>query len=83
MSASEVDQGCTDRRCILALNKRSWHHSKAGGSEHNLEETLTRLTDRGHSVYLLTGADEGQDRTVIDNGVIIRRVGIDDRIGSP
>jgi glycosyltransferase involved in cell wall biosynthesis len=83
MSTTEVDQGCTDQRCILVLNKRTWHHSKAGGSEHNLEETLTRLTDRGHNVYLLTGSDEGQDWTDSDNGVAIRRVGIDDRIGAP
>ncbi|WP_435320315.1 glycosyltransferase family 4 protein [Haloarchaeobius sp. TZWSO28] len=83
MSATEIDQESTDRLCILALNKRSWHHSKAGGSEHNLEETLTRLADRGHSVYLLTGSDEGRDREEIDNDVTIRRIGIDDRVGAP
>lgn len=83
MSGTERDKGRTNQRCILALNKRSWHHSKAGGSEHNLEKTLTRLADRGHDVYLLTGSDEGQDRTDIDNGVNIRRVGVGDRIDAP
>lgn len=83
MSATGIGQVSTDRRRILALNKRSWHHSKAGGSEHNLEETLTRLADRGHDVYLLTGADEGRSQTTVDDGVTIRRVGIDDRVGAP
>ncbi|WP_435156756.1 glycosyltransferase family 4 protein [Haladaptatus sp. DFWS20] len=69
--------------CVLALNKRSWQHSKAGGSELNLEETLKRLGKRGHQVHLLTGSDEGKSRTDYDESVSIRRIGFDDRFPAP
>lgn len=68
---------------LLALNKRSWHHSKAGGSELNLEQTLKRLADRGHEVHLLVGADEGRDPTTVDEGVTIRRVGRNHPVPAP
>lgn len=68
---------------VLALNKRSWQHSKAGGSELNLEQTLKRLADRGHEVDLLVGADEGRPATTVDESVTIHRVGRDDAVPAP
>lgn len=82
-SDEEPDHGDADRLCILALNKRSWHHSKAGGSELNLEETLKRLAERGHQVHLLVGSDEGREKTGVDESVSIRRIGFDDRFSPP
>jgi glycosyltransferase involved in cell wall biosynthesis len=67
----------------LALNKRSWHHPKAGGSELNLEESLKRLAERDHQVHVLVGSDEGRERKQDDESVSIRRVGIDDRFPAP
>lgn len=72
-----------DQLCVLALNKRTWNHSKSGGSELNLEETLKRLAERGHEVHLLAGSDEGRPRVADDDSVSIRRVGIDHRFSSP
>ncbi|WP_246999253.1 glycosyltransferase family 4 protein [Halosolutus gelatinilyticus] len=68
---------------VLALNKRSWHHSKAGGAELNLEETTKRLAKRGHEVHLLTGSDGGQSRTELDGSVLIHRVGFDEKVPAP
>lgn len=68
---------------ILTLNKRSWHHSKAGGAEINLEETLKRLAGKGHEIHLLTGYDEGRPRTDNDESVSIRRVGFDKEFSPP
>ncbi|GCF15401.1 glycosyl transferase family 1 [Haloarcula mannanilytica] len=73
----------TEKVCILALNKRSWHHSKAGGSELNLEESLKRLAERGHRVHLLTGSDEGNKKREVDGGVYIHRVGFDNWLSAP
>jgi glycosyltransferase involved in cell wall biosynthesis len=73
----------TDELRILALNKRSWHHSKAGGSELNLEETLKRLGERGHQIHLLVGPDEGRPRLTADESVSIHRVGSDRSVPAP
>lgn len=82
-SGEEIGREDIDQLCILALNKRSWHHSKSGGSELNLEETLKRLAKRGHQVHLLTGSDEGRAKTEHDDSVSIRRVGFDHRFSPP
>ncbi|MFC4988879.1 glycosyltransferase family 4 protein [Saliphagus infecundisoli] len=68
---------------VLALNKRSWHHSSAGGSELNLEETTKRLAQREHEVHLLTGSDGGRPRTELDDSVFIHRVGFDEKVPAP
>lgn len=77
------DSGTSSNLCILALNKRSWYHSKAGGSERNLEETLKRLAERGHQVHLLVGSDEGRKKIETDESVSIRRIGFDDGFSPP
>lgn len=80
VSRTETD---TDTLRILAVNKRCWVHPRAGGSEYNLRETLTRLADRGHEPHLLVaGYDGAAARTNID-GVEIRRVGKVDRFPAP
>lgn len=60
---------------IVALNKRCWYHPSPGGSEINLEETLTRLSQRGNNVTLLTGAFPECARNTTDSGVEIQRIG--------
>lgn len=68
---------------ILALNKRSWQHSRAGGSELNLEESLKGLAQRGHRVDLLVGTDEARPSPAIDEGVTIHRVGAGGDLRAP
>lgn len=82
---SAIDQGINrpSNLCVLALNKRSWHHSKAGGSELNLEQSLKRLAERGHQVHVVVGSDEGRSREVEDESVSIHRVGFDDWFPAP
>ncbi|WP_435349129.1 glycosyltransferase family 4 protein [Haloarchaeobius sp. HRN-SO-5] len=77
------EEGSEETLRILALNKRSWEHPKAGGSELNLEATLKRLSERGHEVHLLTGSDQGQPRLETDGSVVIHRVGFDGRLSAP
>ncbi|WP_339104223.1 glycosyltransferase family 4 protein [Haloterrigena salinisoli] len=80
-SSTEDESGPPLR--VLALNKRSWHHSQAGGSELNLEETMKGLAQRGHEVHLLTGSDEGRSRAELDGSVRIHRVGFDEKVPAP
>lgn len=82
-TATESDQEIGDQLRILAVNKRSWHHSRAGGAEFNLEETLKRLSERGHQIHLLVGSDEGRQKVEQDGSVSIRRVGFDHRFPQP
>lgn len=62
---------------VLALNKRCWFHPRSGGSEDNLRETLTRLSDRGHSVELVTAGYPDCDAPTHVDGVDVTRVGTD------
>lgn len=68
---------------VLALNKRCWFHPRSGGSEDNLRETLTRLSDRGHSVELVTAGYPDCDAPTEVDGVSIRRVGTDFELSAP
>jgi glycosyltransferase involved in cell wall biosynthesis len=73
----------SDNLSILVLNKRCWLHPERGGSEINLEETLSRLSKRGHNVQLLTGQFQNGNRRESDQGVDIRRVGFETSFGQP
>ena len=73
----------SDTLSVLALNKRCWLHPERGGSEVNLEETLSRLTDRGHTIHLLAGQFEDGDSKETDRGVHINRVGPRTSFGQP
>ncbi|MFH5801163.1 glycosyltransferase family 4 protein [Haladaptatus sp. CMAA 1911] len=68
---------------VLALNKRTWHHSKSGGAELNLERSLKGLAEKGHEIHLLTGSDENRPKKDIDQSVHIKRIGINHRFSSP
>lgn len=81
--SSKVDSKSDNSLHVLALNKRSWNHSKAGGAEVNLEKTLKRLASKGHQIHLLTGSDGGRSKSEIDEQVIIKRVGFDNYMPAP
>lgn len=61
---------------ILVANKMDWEHPHAGGVEVNLRETLSRLSERGHEVHLLTARYPGSDGYEELEGVKIHRYGL-------
>ncbi|MHC3381010.1 glycosyltransferase family 4 protein [Haloarcula sp. H-GB5] len=72
---SQNDDQSQDPLTIIAINKKSWKNQQPGGAEINLEQTLTRLSNYGHDVHLLTGGETNRPREEVANGVRIRRVG--------
>lgn len=64
---------------ILVANKMDWNHPKSGGTEVNLRETLSRLSDRGHEIHLITSHYPGAERSGKSEGVHIHRYGIEGR----
>lgn len=56
-----------------------WTHPEAGGVEVNLRETLSRLSDRGHEVHLLTSRYPDSDSQEKLEGVNIHRYGLEGR----
>lgn len=64
---------------VLVANKMDWEHPRSGGAEVNLRETLTRLTDRGHEVHLITSIYPGAPPNETVDGVKIHRYGLASR----